>query len=103
MTVVQTTTLGTITRQANQPPQGNGTRRLLDARCESSQIIFTTSRETIYATHDCGGFWDDQAKQLFVGKDVAIVLEVTPQRLRILIDALDGAHSEFTVTGIWLQ
>lgn len=103
MTVVETTTLGTITRQANQPPQGNETRRLLDARCEGGQSSFTTSEETIYATDDCDGFWDDPAKQLFVGKDVAIVLEVTPQRLRILIDSLDGAHSEFTVDGIWLQ
>ena len=101
--VVETTTLGTITRKANQPPQGNGTRTLLDARCEGGQISFTTSEETIYAPHACDGFWDDKAKQLFVGKEVAIVLEVTSERLRILIDTLEGARSEFTVSGIWLQ
>lgn len=99
---MQTTVLGTITRTANEPPKGEETRRLVDADCEDGQIYFTTSEETIYALRDCDGFWDDTSKGLFLGKEVAIVLEVTPGRSRILIATLDGASSEFTVDGIWV-
>jgi hypothetical protein len=101
--VQQTTTLGQITRKAKQTPQTTGLRKLLDAFCQDGLMIIQTSQETIYVALPCDRFWDDQAKQSFLNKQVAIVLEVTPQRSRVLLDTLDGAHAEFTVNGLWLR
>jgi hypothetical protein len=101
--VEQTTTLGQITRQAKQTPQTTGLRKLLDAFCQDGLMIIQTSQETIYADLPCDRFWDDQAKQDFLNKQVAILLEVTPQRSRVILDTLDGAHTEFTVNGIWVR
>jgi hypothetical protein len=101
--VEQTTTLGQITRQAKQTPQTTGLRKLLDAFCQDGLMIIQTSQETIYVALPCDRFWDDQAKQEFLNKQVAIVLEVTPQRSRVILDTLDGAHTEFTVNGLWVR
>ena len=100
--VAETTTLGSIERRANDTPEAVETRELLDGSCQDGVITLTTSEETIYAARGCDGFWDAQAEELFVGEQVAIVLEVTSARLRILIETTTGAQSEFTVDGIWL-
>jgi len=101
--VTQTTTLGRIVRRAEQAPQPVMTRLLLDASCESDVVVLETSQETIYAPLACDRFWDDQAKQAFLNKQVAIVLEVTKQRFRVLLQTLDGAQAEFTVNGLWVR
>ena len=101
--VEETTTLGSIVRQANETPEGDMTRELRDGSCQDGVIKLVTSEETIYAARDCDGFWDAQAKEIFVGEQITIILEVTSARLRILIETLAGAQSEFTVDGIWLE
>ena len=101
--VETTTSLGRIERRADQPPRGVATRRLEDASCQDDVIVFETSRETIYAARSCDGFWDAEARTFFVDKQVAIVLEVTEARLRIFVETLDGALTEFTVAGIWME
>ena len=101
--VEETATLGQIERRANETPEGVMTRELLGGSCQDGVIKLTTSEETIYAARSCDGFWDAQAEEIFAGEQVAIVLEVTSARLRILIETLPGAQSEFTVDGIWLE
>jgi hypothetical protein len=101
--VEQTTTLGQITRQAKQTPQTTGLRKLLDAFCQDGLMIIQTSQETIYAGLACDRFWDDQARDQFLNKQVAIVLEVTKQRFRVLLETLNGTQAEFTVNGLWVR
>ncbi len=101
--VGQTTTLGQITRRAQQTPQTTDLRKLLDAFCQDGLMIVQTSRDTIYAGLSCDRFWDDRARAQFLIKQVAIVLEVTPARFRVLIETLDGAQAEFTVSGLWVR
>jgi hypothetical protein len=101
--VEQTTTLGQITRKAKQTPEANGLRKLLDAFCQDGLMIIQTSRETIYAALPCDRFWDDQARDQFLNKQVAIVLEVAKERSRVLLETLDGAQAEFTVNGLWVR
>ena len=101
--VEQTTALGSITRRAEQTPQTTELRKLLDAFCQDGLMIIQTSRETIYAALPCDRFWDEQAKQQFFNKQVAVVLEVTQDRLRVLIETLDGAQAEFTTDGLWVR
>ncbi len=101
---VETTTgLGRIERRADQPPRGVDTRRLEDASCQDDVIVFETSKETIYAARSCDGFWDGEASTFFLGKEVVIMLEVTEARLRVFVETLDGALTEFTVAGIWME
>lgn len=112
-TIVQTRRLGAIERTANQTPATSSIRRLEEASCDDDVIALRTDQETIYAqlgaagedeeAPPCDGFWDDEASELFVGKDVAIVLEGGEERWRLLIEAVDGAQAEFTVGGIWVQ
>ena len=97
------TSLGRIERSADQPPRGVNTRRLEDASCQNDVIVFETSEETIYAARSCDGFWDAETKTFFLGKEVAIVLEVTEARFAVLVKTLDGALTEFTVAGIWRE
>jgi hypothetical protein len=101
--VAATTSLGRIERRADQPPRGVETRRLEDASCQNDVIVFETSKETIYVARSCAGFWDAEARTFFLDKEVAIVLEVTEARLRVFIETLDGALTEFTVAGIWME
>ena len=101
--VSQTTTLGRITRRAEEEPQTVGLRELEDAVCQNELVILTTSEETIYAAIPCERFWDDRAKDLFVGEQIAIVLEVSEERFRVLIETLGAAEAEFTVDGIWVE
>jgi len=101
--VERTEELGRIERQANRTPVTLATRRLEDASCADGVIVLTTSQETIYAARSCDGFWDAEARELFVGHDVALVLELTEERWRVLVNAVDGAQAEFTVGGIWVQ
>ncbi len=49
------------------------------------------------------GFWDAEARTFFLDKEVVIVLEVTEVRLRVFVETLDGALTEFTVAGIWME
>lgn len=102
-TIDETLALGQIERQANQPPIATETRRLEETSCEDAVMVFQTSVETIYAARSCDGFWDAESKQLFLGKEVAIVLEVTDERLRVLVETLEGDQAQFTVDGIWLE
>ena len=86
------------------------TRGLASASCQDDVLRFETSEETIYAVFPtatgsavpCDRFWDDESTLDFVGKQVAIVLEVTKERFRVLIETLDGYQGEFTVAGIWV-
>lgn len=102
-TVEQTATLGRIVRRANEAPQAVMTRRLLDAGCQDDVLVIETSEETIYAALRCDRFWDGDTKEVFLGEQVAIVLEVTEARFRVLIETLAGAQAEFTVAGIWVE
>ena len=101
--VSETTTLGQIERQANQPPRGIETRRLEDAFCENDVIVFQTSKETIYTARNCDGFWSAKAAPAFLDQEIAVVLEVTERRFAVLIESLAGAQAEFTVGGIWVE
>ena len=101
--VGRTMTLGTIVRRAGETPQGIMSRRLVDASCTSGLLVLETSAETIFATLPCDRFWDDTASEVFFGKEVSIQLEVTEERFRVLIETIDGALSEFTVGGIWVE
>jgi hypothetical protein len=110
--VLVTEELGAIERQAGQPPDTTDIRRLEEAACEDDIVALTTDQETVYAllrtaidedVPPCDGFWDDDAKLLFVGKDVALVLEGSEERWRLLVEGVDGAQAEFTVAGIWVQ
>ena len=101
--VEQTTALGQITRQAGQTPETAGLRKLLDAFCQDGLMIIQTSQETIYAALPCDRFWDDQAREHFLNQQVAMTLEVTEERFRILLQTLDGAQAEFTVNGFWVR
>ena len=101
--VGQTTTLGRITRRAEEEPQTVGLRELEDATCQNELMTLTTSEETIYAAIPCDRFWDDETDDPFVGEQVAIVLEVREERFRVLIETLGAAEAEFTVDGIWVE
>jgi len=101
--VEQTAGLGQITRHAGQTPETAGLRKLLDAFCQDALMIIQTSQETIYAALPCDRFWDDQAREHFLNKQVAITLEVTEERFRVLVQTLDGAQAEFTVDGFWVR
>lgn len=107
--VETTTTLGTIERRANADPVTNDTRTLDGASCANNVAIFRTDRETIYAVFPTGGgglcdrFWDAATRELFAGQELAIVLEVTPERLRMLFETVAGAQGEFSFAGIWVE
>jgi hypothetical protein len=57
----------------------------------------------VYAALTCDLFSEDQFTDLFQGKQAAIVLEVSEERFRILIETLDGAQAEFSPVGIWVE
>lgn len=112
--VDQTTTLGRIVRRANEAPLAIMTRRLLNAACQDNTMVFETSEEMIYAVFEtseettdavapCSRFWDRDTVEAFSGEEIAIVLEVTEARFRVLIETLAGAQAEFTVAGIWVE
>lgn len=107
--IAETRALGSIERQANEDPVAEDTRALNAASCEDDVALFETSEETLYAAFPpsdappCDRFWDDATADLFVGEEVAIVLEVTPERRRVLIETIDGAQGEFSVGGIWIE
>jgi hypothetical protein len=101
--VLQTTTLGTIDRQANETPQGTGTRSLDRAACEAGVMRLETSEEDIYAELACDRFLDQESLDLFLDEQVAIVAEVSDTRFRLLLESLEGASAEFTVGGIWIE
>lgn len=101
--VETTTRLGRIEPRADQPPRGIDTRRLVDASCQNDVIVFETSRETIYAARSCDGFWDAETKTFFLGKELVIMLDVTEARFGVFVETLDGALTEFTVAGIWVE
>jgi hypothetical protein len=101
--VIETENLGDITRQANQTPQSNGLRELQRAICANDLLTIQTSLETVYAALTCDKFDNDQFALFFGGKQVALVLEVSPDRYRILIEALDGATAELTPESIWVE
>jgi hypothetical protein len=98
-----TTELGRIERRANQEPEATDVRELRDAGCEADVITLETSQETIYLASACDGFWTDEQLAQFVGQEMAIVLEVTEERFRVLIEAVRGDQAEFTAAGIWVQ
>ncbi len=98
-----TTELGSITRRANQPPETSDIRDLRDANCEGDVITLETQEETIYAALSCENFWDEDYRMQFVGHEVAITLEVTDVRFRVLVETVEGAQAEFTVAGTWTQ
>lgn len=101
--VGQTMTLGRIVRRANAAPEAMMPRVLSDATCDDGIVTLTTDQETIYAALPCDRFWTDEQKALFVGGELAIQLEASEERYRILIETLDGAQTEFTVDGIWVE
>ena len=101
--IVQTATLGRIERRANQPPTGIETRELIDGSCVDDVMTLETSQEMIYAGLPCDRFWPPEAEAAFAGQQIAIVLEVSATRFRVLIETLPGGQSEFTVQGIWVE
>lgn len=101
--VVQTSSLGEITRQAKETPQSEALRTLTDGRCANGLLTIHTSQETIYAALTCDKFDNDQFAELFANKQASLVLEVQPKRYRILIETIDGAQAEFTPDGIWVE
>ena len=101
--IEQTTTLGRFIRRANEPPESIETRQLEDGSCENELLVLQTSEETIFAPHACSSFWSAEQKADFVGHEVAIVLEASETRFRILIETAAGAQAEFTVPGIWVE
>jgi hypothetical protein len=108
--VEQTTNLGRIVRRAEQDPQAIMIRELVDASCENDVVRIETAEEVIYAAFPplagaapCDRFWDEESAALFVGEQAALVLELSEERARVLIETLAGAQSEFTVGGIWLE
>jgi hypothetical protein len=98
-----TTQLGHIERRANQEPETTEVRELRDAGCEGDVITLETSQETIYLATPFDWFLDDEQLTQFVGQEMAIVLEVTEERFRVLIETVPGAQAEFTAAGIWVQ
>jgi hypothetical protein len=85
-------------------------RELVDASCENDVVRIETAEEVIWAAFPpldgaapCDRFWDEESAALFVGEQVALVLELSEERARVLIETLAGAQSEFTVGGIWLE
>ena len=40
---------------------------------------------------------------LFIGAEVALILEVADVRYRVLIETIPGGQAEFTVAGIWVD
>ncbi len=101
--VVQTSTLGEITRRAEETPQGEALRLLTDATCANGLLVIHTSEETIYAALGCDRFSDQQFADLFAGRQVAVVLEVAPERYSVLIETVEGATAQFTPDGIWVE
>jgi hypothetical protein len=101
--IVETSTLGRITRLADQTPQTTALRTLTDAGCANGLLTIHTSLETIYAKLTCDLFSSDQFDQYFAGKQAALVLEVAPSRFRIIIDSAEGVHAEYTPKGIWVH
>lgn len=101
--VEQSATLGRIIRRANEGPQAVRTRSIEGATCQDDLMVIDTSVETIYAALPCDRFWDADARDVFLNAQVAIVLEVTETRFRVLIETLTGARAEFTVAGIWVE
>ncbi len=98
----QTTTLGRFIRQANEPPEAIETRILEGTACEDDVLVFETSEETIYAALPCDRFEAGIIGELLLDKQVAILLEVTESRFRVLFKTEAGAQVEFTVFGIWV-
>lgn len=101
--LVSTAQLGRINRRAGEVPEPIATRDLNDASCQDGLLTIETSSETIYASLDCGSFWDEPTAANFLGQPAAITLEASGTRFRVLIETLDGAQAEFTVGGVWLQ
>ena len=101
--IEQTEQLGGITPQASQTPETVDLRKLLDAFCQDGLMIIQTSREAIYAGLPCDRFWDENARDHFLNHDVAITLEVTADRYRVMLRTTDGAQAEFTVEGVWVN
>ena len=101
--VQETITLGRFVHSANEPSEGIETRQLEDASCEDGLITLETSAETIYATLACDSFLGPETEGAFVGKEVGIVLDLTKQAPRIVIDTIAQAHAEFPVGGIWIE
>jgi hypothetical protein len=101
--IVQTSTLGEITRQASETPELHALRVLESANCKNDLLVIRTSIETIYAVLTCDKFSDEQFAQLFAGQSAALVLEVSSQRYRILIETIDGAQAELTPDGLWVE
>ncbi len=101
--IEETTELGRIERRANAPAEGIDTRELTDAACEDGVLTLGTSEETIYGALPCDRFDEDEVDEIFLDQEVAIVLEVTEARYRVLVETLEGAVAEFTVAGIWVE
>ena len=78
-------------------------RRLESATCRDDLMVIDTSEETIYAALPCDRFWDAATRAAFLNAEVAVVLEVTEARFRVLIETLTGTQGEFTVAGIWVE
>ncbi|MBI4571398.1 MAG: hypothetical protein HY723_05565 [Chloroflexi bacterium] len=101
--IAETTELGFFVRRPDDEPQGVMTRDLKAASCQDGVMVLETSEETIYAALPCDRFLDERTEAAFVGQEMAIVLEVTEPRLRVLLETRQGAQAEFTVAGIWVE
>jgi hypothetical protein len=101
--VVETSVRGNIVPEVSGTPETSELRTLTSASCANGLLTLRTSKETVFAQLSCDLFANDQFDPLFKGKEIALVLGVAPDRYRIVIDAIDGAHAEFTPEAIWVQ
>lgn len=100
--VDQAMELGSIERQANEPPNPVDTRVLLTAACQDGVMTLFTDQEDIFAALPCDRFWNDETVQAFSSQEVAIRLTVDTTRFQIFVETLTGGQAEFTVGGIWI-
>jgi putative hydrolase of the HAD superfamily len=84
--VVETAELGFFVREPDAEPQGVDTRELTAGSCDAGVMVLETSEETIYAALPCDRFLDQAALDALLGQELAIVLEVTEPRLRVLLE-----------------
>jgi hypothetical protein len=101
--VGETSTLGTIVRRAEETPEADSLRTLIAASCANGVLVLQTSLETIYGALPCDRFSEEQFGPLFEGREVAMVLEASADRFRILIETIEGAQAELTPDGIWIE
>lgn len=95
--------LGQFIRSANEPTVGEATRQLEAVSCQNDVAVLSTSTETIYMTLACDNFLAPGSEEIFIDKEVAIVLDVDGERPQVFLETIEGAQAQFSPAGIWLE